>query len=752
MALVFEVLCIMALPSKIMEPGASRAMRNAVQVARDVCPRCSRPTPACICSALPSEPLETATRVLVLQHPAEAKRQIASVPLISMCMKSVLVTKGVSFSGDIEPLQQAVQSGFEPLLLFPSADAVALDSVNASTLATGSKKLLVLIDGTWTQARHMIRHSPELLGRCTPIKFEQRIDSIFNALRREPEPYCMSTVEACARALRFLEPSAAAQAAARHMDASLKLLVQGQIANVGRDVRFIDRKRRTGNRLQAQPTSAVLAALENVPTPVEPAAAVEDEVPTSRPSLGSVHTVEDEVPTSRPSLGSVHTVEDEVPTSRPSLGSVHTVEDEVPTSRPSLGSVHTGSTEAVAVLKRLEAFFSTSELAELSPALEEARLTEAEVHRRLGQATFLLNGCADPDERRLVRRSLVEQGAFYLQDGFRVLHSDRELLVVDKPFDTQIAHRTNQRPRWPEEETAIERAAAWLAATARDEQPGTTLQPCHQLDYATSGVLVLAKTDEALSVVSQMFDSGCDAENGHELACEGEAAVTKEYMAVVLGWPDWDSYDFSGQMDVDPTSPFKMRIVGAASLSPSNVVDDSVAERWGPSRLPSAHSWDSRAWRQERSRHTRTRIEVVRRAYYALRGPLAGRPVSLLRLVPSTGRRHQLRVTLAHLGHPIVGDVSYAGDLSTYRLMLHASAITFHLPQGDAPGSVGDGVSGRRARARAKRRKTDEAAGRASIQERVLQSLDGRRLLTAFEQPFSHVLSDDLPPWQVRIR
>jgi 23S rRNA-/tRNA-specific pseudouridylate synthase len=718
MALVFEVLCIMALPSKIMEPGASRAMRNAVQVARDVCPRCSRPTPACICSALPSEPLETATRVLVLQHPAEAKRQIASVPLISMCMKSVLVTKGVSFSGDIEPLQQAVQSGFEPLLLFPSADAVALDSVNASTLATGSKKLLVLIDGTWTQARHMVRHSPELLGRCTPIKFDQRIDSIFNALRREPEPYCMSTVEACARALRFLEPSDAAQAAARHMDASLKLLVQGQIANVGRDVRFIDRKRRTGNRLQAQPTSAVLAPLENVPTPVEPAAAVEDEVPTSRPSLGTVHTVE----------------------------------DEVPTSRPSLGSVHTGSTEAVAVLKRLEAFFSTSELAELSPALEEARLTEAEVHRRLGQATFLLNGCADPDERRLVRRSLVEQGAFYLQDGFRVLHSDRELLVVDKPFDTQIAHRTNQRPRWPEEETAIERAAAWLAATARDEQPCTTLQPCHQLDYATSGVLVLAKTDEALSVVSQMFDSGCDAENGHELACEGEAAVTKEYMAVVLGWPDWDSYDFSGQMDVDPTSPFKMRIVGAASLSPSNVVDDSVAERWGPSRLPSAHSWDSRAWRQERSRHTRTRIEVVRRAYYALRGPLAGRPVSLLRLVPSTGRRHQLRVTLAHLGHPIAGDVSYAGDLSTYRLMLHASAITFHLPQGDAPGSVGDGVSGRRARARAKRRKTDEAAGRASIQERVLQSLDGRRLLTAFEQPFSHVLSDDLPPWQVLIR
>ena len=58
----------------------------------------------------------------------------------------------------------------------------------------------------------------------------------------------------------------------------------------------------------------------------------------------------------------------------------------------------------------------------------------------------------------------------------------------------------------------------------------------------------------------------------------------------------------------------------------------------------------------------RTTAEVACRGVLAL-PPHRGRLATLVWLKPHTGRRHQLRVTLAHLGHPILGDVAYAGDV-----------------------------------------------------------------------------------------
>ena len=65
----------------------------------------------------------------------------------------------------------------------------------------------------------------------------------------------------------------------------------------------------------------------------------------------------------------------------------------------------------------------------------------------------------------------------------------------------------------------------------------------------------------------------------------------------------------------------------------------------------------------------------------------AGQGISLLELAPQTGRMHQLRVHLAHLGCPILGDVRYGGALTASgqpvpRLMLHACALRFPHPDG----------------------------------------------------------------------
>jgi RluA family pseudouridine synthase len=64
-----------------------------------------------------------------------------------------------------------------------------------------------------------------------------------------------------------------------------------------------------------------------------------------------------------------------------------------------------------------------------------------------------------------------------------------------------------------------------------------------------------------------------------------------------------------------------------------------------------------------------------------------GEDAALIELTPETGRMHQLRVHLAHIGRPILGDPRYGGGLSVAggpapRLMLHAVALTFPHPEG----------------------------------------------------------------------
>eukprot|EP00921_Rhytidocystis_pertsovi_P026742 GHVQ01043120.1.p2 GENE.GHVQ01043120.1~~GHVQ01043120.1.p2 ORF type:complete len:387 (+),score=56.79 GHVQ01043120.1:1579-2739(+) len=70
-----------------------------------------------------------------------------------------------------------------------------------------------------------------------------------------------------------------------------------------------------------------------------------------------------------------------------------------------------------------------------------------------------------------------------------------------------------------------------------------------------------------------------------------------------------------------------------------------------------------------------TLLHVIRRGYIKVKGPYYGKAATRVNLIPTTGRRHQLRVHCAHLGHPIVGDATYSGDHDTYRLCLHAREL-----------------------------------------------------------------------------
>jgi 23S rRNA pseudouridine1911/1915/1917 synthase len=156
---------------------------------------------------------------------------------------------------------------------------------------------------------------------------------------------------------------------------------------------------------------------------------------------------------------------------------------------------------------------------------------------------------------------------------------------------------------------------------------GGELRPgiVHRLDKNTSGVILVAKTDTALASLSAQFK---------------QRKIHKEYLAVVRGRP-----------------------------TPPNGVIETMIGR---------HATDRKKMTAQprKGRLAITRYETIE----------AFEECSLVRLFPETGRTHQIRVHLAHLHHPVIGDRQYGWrpereqTIEVVRQMLHARKISFSHP------------------------------------------------------------------------
>ena len=232
--------------------GRRRADRSidATQF-RSYCDACRRPGPQCLCATLPpSGRIGLATRVLVLQHPVEFRRKtVSTVPVLGLVLEDCRVLVGRSFGDELGRLiDGAVGEGRTPLLLFPGEGAITLDGEGAAeelararlqrgAAGTGdddgpaARHLLIIVDGTWTQARRMLRHSPVLSERCQAVQFTGTADrSIYDSIRKQPHGSCLSTLESCERTLRLLEPDCPRrEEASRHLLESLGALIRTQI-------------------------------------------------------------------------------------------------------------------------------------------------------------------------------------------------------------------------------------------------------------------------------------------------------------------------------------------------------------------------------------------------------------------------------------------------------------------------------------------------------------------------------------------
>ena len=208
------------------------------------------------------------------------------------------------------------------------------------------------------------------------------------------------------------------------------------------------------------------------------------------------------------------------------------------------------------------------------------------------------------------------------------IYRDTWLLVVHKPAGL-LVHRS------PIDRHETEFALQY----ARTLNGGEHVYPVHRLDRPTSGVLVFARDPQTAGILGNALMVG---------------DVSKTYLAVVRGWiPEQGSID--------------------------HPLRDEPEDRRRKS--------DPQPLREARTCYQRVAITEIP---VAIEGHSTSR-YSLVRLHPETGRKHQLRRHMKHIGHPIIGDANHGrGRHNRYfaerfgqgRLMLAAIEITFPHPVG----------------------------------------------------------------------
>jgi DTW domain-containing protein len=163
---------------------------------RPTCENCRRPLTTCYCAHL--RPLPTSTRVLLLQHPRERRMAIGTARMAHLGLSNSLLRVGLDFSAD-EVVADFLDSALPSYVLFPGPEAR-----DVATLAPGEAINLILVDGTWWQAKKLLTLNPRL-AQLPRLAFTPSRPSDYR-IRRQPAEFCVSTIEALAETLRVLEP------------------------------------------------------------------------------------------------------------------------------------------------------------------------------------------------------------------------------------------------------------------------------------------------------------------------------------------------------------------------------------------------------------------------------------------------------------------------------------------------------------------------------------------------------------------
>lgn len=163
---------------------------------RETCLSCMRPASVCYCHHI--RLVETRTRVVFLQHPRERDMAIGTARMASLCLPGSELHVGIRWEGSAA-LARALSDPARPAaLLYPGPGALDVLSCPPPHPVT-----LVVVDGTWWQAKSLVRDNPTLAA-LPRYSFSPPAPSQYR-IRREPEPSYVSTIEALVYVLGALE-------------------------------------------------------------------------------------------------------------------------------------------------------------------------------------------------------------------------------------------------------------------------------------------------------------------------------------------------------------------------------------------------------------------------------------------------------------------------------------------------------------------------------------------------------------------
>lgn len=163
---------------------------------RILCQRCMHPQFSCYCSTIKT--VDTHIQFVILIHPIEFSRRIATGRMSSLCLENSILIKGEDFTNDEKVNQIVSDQKNQCVILYPGKNSInlsALPSENKKKLVDKQKKLTVfVIDGTWATARKMVRKSNNI-SHLPRWCFNPEKPSNFR-VRKQPAAHCLSTIEA----------------------------------------------------------------------------------------------------------------------------------------------------------------------------------------------------------------------------------------------------------------------------------------------------------------------------------------------------------------------------------------------------------------------------------------------------------------------------------------------------------------------------------------------------------------------------